>query len=365
MAPDNSRRAFFKGLLGEAAARARDLHETLGPMSPLNRLDVPGGFGAPTAPVDDVADDDFGVAAVARPPRARAASRCAGVDELLALAEEAGLGARAADVRRLARHRVHLTPVEPSQPAAPGASRLGGTPPLPASVEWPSWQGAPLDFLLAVELAEAALPGGDAPLPPAGSLLVFHDLVGAPTGLRPDERGATQVVFVEPAEAAAEPSDDALAMPAGCAVELAGELVLPRVWTEAVQALDLDDAEHDVWEPLRNRLAAAQGAESPHALTAPLLAHHLLGYPDETMGDMPLACELLAGGHDVSDGFPHAHPLATELEARSGRWQLLLQLSVDEHLGWPTDAPDGRLYLWIDGDALRRRDFTQVVAIAR
>jgi hypothetical protein len=285
---------------------------------------------------------------------------------LAELAADAGLTGRADDIARLALRCVHLIPAHPPRPAEPGASRLGGSPELPPGLTWPSWQGERLSFLVGIDLADAAFPGDDEEelLPPTGSLLFFGPPGGAPSGLLPEHRGSIQVVFAASSGATddAEPDPD---RPAGCAVDLAPQLVLPRAWAEPVRALDLDQSEQLAWEQLREALAEAQGAEPAVTAMDALVMHHLLGYPHETSGSMPLTCELLDRGEDVSDGFPETHPLAGELEEPARRWRLLLQLSVDDHLGWTAQEPDGRLYVWIDEGALRDRDFTRVYALPR
>jgi uncharacterized protein YwqG len=147
---------------------------------------------------------------------------------------------------------------------------------------------------------------------------------------------------------------------------LSAERTLPRVWSAPVQALGLDTDEQQGWQQLRRRLAELQGVtladETDTTDQLPAL-HRLLGHPDERRGQMPLACEAAAHGIDLADKPPHAHPATRDLEAAADRWQLLLQLTTDDALGWTWREGRERLYLWIDTDDLHARDFSRVWAI--
>jgi uncharacterized protein YwqG len=140
-------------------------------------------------------------------------------------------------------------------------------------------------------------------------------------------------------------------------------LLLPRAWTRKVQAIGLSAKESDGWEQLRLHLAAHQGVADDGAEPRLVSVHRFLGYPDERQGHMPSICEAVSRGIDLTDAPYHLHPDAAQLEAASGRWRLLLQLSVDETFGWHWGPNAERLYVWIDEDDLRRRDFSRIWAI--
>ena len=86
------------------------------------------------------------------------------------------------------------------------------------------------------------------------------------------------------------------------------ELVLPRRWHEAVDALDLDDAESDAYVRLRTRLQNLQGVESDDDGGLGIAYHRLLGYPNETTGNMPGQCVRALEAWSAADG----------LDSRSG-----------------------------------------------
>jgi hypothetical protein len=224
------------------------------------------------------------------------------LDDLVVQAAVAGLQDRGDAVRALARHSVRLTP------AADGRSSFGGD-----------------QYLAQIDLASVAALGAALPLPADGWLMFSGDAVAVVSDRAPD-RGS---------------------QPLAASVELS----LPRVWSAPVEALGLSTDERIAWQKLRVWLAESQGVELHDSTPGFLALHRLLGYPDETGGDMPLMCELLQAGVELDEPYPRMHPLARELEAQALRWQLLLQLSVGE---------SERLYFWVIADDLDAGDFTRV-----
>jgi uncharacterized protein YwqG len=96
-----------------------------------------------------------------------------------------------------------------------GASRLGGRPDLPPSIEWPRWNGftaedlvtargmripqgqkpATLSFLAQVNLAE--IPDGTGLLPDRSWLFFFYDAAQQPWGFDPRDRGCARVIYFD------------------------------------------------------------------------------------------------------------------------------------------------------------------------
>lgn len=267
------------------------------------------------------------------------------LDDLLAQTVTVGLDGRAEAIRSLARWSVRLTP------APGGRSQLGGFPGLARDVEWPAVEGRPLAFLAQIDLTHgAAAP----PLPPAaGCLLFFADVDGTASGTAVDGRVLlTSTLAADPRDRPPLPGP----VESPQSLEHSLELSLPRVWSAPVEALDLRDVERDGWQELRAWLAERQRVEL-HDRTAGFLAlHRLLGYPDETGGDMPLSCELLAAGAVLDEPYPRMHPLARALEPRAERWRLLLQLSV---------GGVERVYFWIASEDLDAAEFSRVRVIRR
>jgi hypothetical protein len=267
------------------------------------------------------------------------ATRCLTVDELLALAAEEGLGGRGDALRALARATTLLTPT-----LGVGGDR--------------SFVGRPADAVRAdgtlvavaeIELADPALEGGE--LAGAGRLVA---MIVAPHGA-PLPRCGRAHVRVEPETTVTEGAP-------GRAVHLSTALVLPRVWAAPVQALALDETEQAAYVRLRERVAEAQGVTVEDGDAEGVARHHALGYPTETSGAMPLACELAARGLDPDAPAADAPPDAA---AAAERWRLLLQITQDERSGVTLGRGAGRLFFWIAADRLARRDFSEVWVLAR
>ncbi len=330
-----NRRGLMRGIGRELTRRAREAataHAQL--RDQLGSLSSPGPGESP-GQVEDVASglDEAGTFVPAQ-----LTERCATYEELLELADGYGLGHRRDAVREHCRVSVRLK--------LSGANEAAAWPPLDA---WPSWKRAPLSLLLALELAELAAVCPHAELPAAGTLCVFGATGDSPSGLTLEDAGRCQLVLTE------EPVR-------GCpAVEASGELTLPRVWSDSVDALGLSSDEQEAWEQLRLSLAELQGVRAFDAESVPRAIHRLLGWPDERDGWMPLACALGEEGIELAGEVPALHPRAQEFGSRAGEWRLLLQLTEEPGLGWVWGGK-GRLYVWIRERDLASGEFGRVRA---
>jgi uncharacterized protein YwqG len=225
---------------------------------------------------------------------------------------------------------------------------LGGDPELPSSMEWPSWEATPLDFLAAIDLhaVHTALP--DAPLPLRGRLLFFaignlfgpanelygpsNQLVGA---IQPVSRPGWRVIYLaEGVETAPRSMPDGTHQQSyqfrrvDCVLE--GEPTVPH-WGafDRLRSIDVDRAqefEEALWEADRGPF------------------HRIGGWPDPTQSEPAVTVALADAGHVGDDGFVHyRHPDMQRLyDTANEDWFLLLQLDTD-------DGPDGPGWMW--GDA--------------
>jgi hypothetical protein len=262
-------------------------------------------------------------------------TRTLSVEEVLDLAAEEGLEGRRDALRRLARRSTRLTPAL----EAPATSAIGRP-------EETAQRDGTVATVAEIDLADPALAGGA--LPDSGRLVVR---IVVPRRA-PVARCARAQVSVAPGEPALD----------GLPVLLSTEVILPRVWAAPVRVLDLDDDEHERYVRLRERVAELQGVTADDDGADGVARHHLLGYPTETSGTMPLACELVARGLDPDTP---AGDVPEEAVAASGRWRLLLQLTQAERSGVILGAGVTRLFLWITEDRLAQHDFSEVWAIAR
>jgi len=260
--------------------------------------------------------------------RAAAAGRAVSPREVTELARELGLGRHEAAVEAALRVSLALTIAG----RAPGSSRGDATELLTLSLEEPLLEGSALSAH-------------------RGSLRL---------GL--DDRGSWSLRH-DPAAAGAHAAHP---LRGGRGIELAAsrELLLPREWSDEVQALGLDDDGLEAWGRLRSRLAALQGRELYAELDG-VVSHRWLGLPDDRSGSMPLECELRAGGLFEQGTPPLAHLQAAQLSRRSARWRLLLQLSPDERLGWSFGESGERLFVWMREDDMAHGRFDRSAAILR
>lgn len=234
-------------------------------------------------------------------------TRTASLDELTALADTLGLRARRADIARLAAGTGRLTPTPEASPA--------------------SWSVTDAEAVLHIDLAQmsSALGGMPSPLPARGTLRVT--IVAPLAGPAP----VSLTCVARHAEAAPEPSPSSASR-----LALTGELVLPRAWSAAVEALDLSEDERNAWIKLRRALAAAQGTVLPDEDPDGAAVHRVLGYADERTGLLPEACDGRRPPTDADRTVPAAE-----------RWRLLMQLSSGGGIVWPWGDERSRLYVWL------------------
>lgn len=319
---ESNRRDFFRRAATEAVRGAREVIPLVEPLAALVEGPAAEGAGAPApAPAE---------AGVGRTEPATPTSRAASVEEMLEIAAELDLGARAEDLRRLAAPSARLCP----DPEADGPSFAGGDPTVPAAVEVPELEDRPAEFVALLDL------------PTGGRLWVFQSVAGDSDVADGDDTAARRTAVVhEPAvgPAASEP----IPVPADATPLLASlELTLPRPWSPAVERLMLTRAEQSSWQELRARLAASQGVPLGESAPPHVAIHRLGGFPDERRGDMPLICELKLLGVDLEGRAPATHPLTASLEGEVGDWRLLAQLGADDDLGWSWGHRFERLYVW-------------------
>jgi hypothetical protein len=303
-----TRRGWLSALARTARQRVQEGAEALGPEG------LPGLL-AQIDPFSDVGADSSGgpdsaAGATSRRP-ARAPDRAISVDELITMAHEEGLTRRDDALRSLARVSLRMTSVVPRCAEAW----------ILTDDTWADVSGA--DVLLAqINLAVTAVSGSG--LPTEGWLVLFAGTEAEPSG--GEGLTAHGVLLESPAA------------PAGTLepVALGPELMLPRVWSDTVQALDLDDEEADAYDRLRMHVQERQGVELEDDGGWETAYHRLFGYPDDTTGTMPSEC---AG-----------------TTSEPAEWRLLAQISLGEFR---------RAYLWIRDADLRRGSFENLRAFVR
>jgi Domain of unknown function (DUF1963) len=287
--------------------------------------------------------------AAASPP-----SRFVSVGELVEIAVAVGLENHRADIRKLARVSLRLTPVSSARMGLGTGHQIWDIYAPSAIGRRPEEESRALTGVAKIDLALLSAAGVRTELPARGAMSFFFDETPASAmGSGPVDCGLAQVIlFAGPGtvtSAQAESAGGPMSTPAA----LTPELSLPRVWALPVQGLGLTEAECTAWERMRSELAERQEAELFDRSAAKLAIHRVLGYPDERGGLMAERCEGLASSA-VSD----------ELDANS--WRLLLQVTVLGHTAFSSWAPPReRIYFWIADAALRRGDFSEVRVFAQ
>jgi hypothetical protein len=287
-------------------------------------------------------EPDAAPSAPAPPPaplaQAPTVARSLTVEEVLDLAAEEGLAHRADALRGLARAGTRLTPAGGDGPARSWIGREAAT----------AHGDGTVAAVADIDLSDPALAGG--PLPGSGRLIA-HVIVPRRAPIGPCTRAQVRV----------EPADTSERVEAR-SVDLSTEMMLPRVWAAPVTALMFAETEQAAYIRLRERVAELQGVPVEDGDAEGIARHHLLGYPTETSGSMPLECELASRGLDLDTPL---HRVPQAVVAASERWRLLLQLTQDEAGGVILGAGTERLYLWIAQDGLDRQDLSEVWAIGR
>ncbi len=281
------------------------------------------------------------------------------IDDLRYSLAATGLTDLLAHVTTLAQPAVRLTTRAVAQSAiAVGSSEVGGQPDLPPGTAWPAKQGAPLAFIAQIRLEEVAAYDTAHALPTKGLLSFFYDAAQETYGGSPADRAGFHVFYTANATGVRRmPFPTALPANARftpCAVSFATELTLPETPTVALPNITWTPDQQKTYEDV---LATLPGPTAGSTGMSPAPQNQLLGYPDTLQDDMRIECQLASHGVDVSQ--MATDPRAKALIPGADDWTLLLQVDSDGQAGmnWG-DA--GIVYYWIEQNALRAADFSNV-----
>jgi len=287
--------------------------------------------------------------------------------------EERGVaGDLAARWSSYARPGIALMPsaVRAEDDTAPGTSKLGGWPDLPADRPWPvrpaytgmlaRWvwaeanEAVPLAFLAQINLADVARAGCDLPLPEAGLLLFFYDAETQPWGFDPLDAPGTQVLYVAPGTAThRRPHPEG----APCPVRIVD--CVPREWLPDpfwVHDRITEEQPGYTWDMFYEELQKLDREDDARIMCR---GHAFGGWPDPVQGAMELECEMTTKGLFAGTPQAYAAPEVAALRAAGGeaQWRLLLQLESDEPgLDWLW-GDSGRLYFWCREEDIAARRF--------
>ncbi len=268
---------------------------------------------------------------------------------IAATLQQAGLQQLSPALDQLILHSLRLR-TNPSfeQAIAPGQSKFGGMPDLPAGTAWPAMADAPMEFIAQIQLADAHPLDSAGLLPAHGLLSFFYDSSQQTFGADPRDRAGLKVYYFEQANSALVRTDLPINLPAGgrvrvSSVALSDEVTLPLQPNLELAGLQWSEADQQRYDAALQQLTGSQ--------THPI--HRLLGHPDTIQDDMRSECQFAANG--VAD--PSAAPdRVAQLTPGVNDWMLLLQVDSDTTIGmrW---ADAGMLYFWIRREDLAQRRF--------
>ncbi|CAJ1001656.1 uncharacterized protein YwqG [Brevibacillus aydinogluensis] len=284
--------------------------------------------------------------------------------QILSLLHEAGLSRYAERFEPLIRpsFRIFTHPVD-EESLSLGTSKIGGCPDLPAGTPWPYWKSYPLSFLGQINLAELP-PFPEKILPERGLLLFFF----AAAAMFDDDEfyhsvEKAKVLFVAETDSAdlkrtAPPNElddyDPPVRFSPCSLDYRVEWTVPPAESSDIEQLGMswnknrDDFDR-YWEQFRKRVWE-------QLLHPDDMKNRLLGCPDQIQGDMQHECQLMA--YPSTDRNDKA-----ALLRQAVRWRLLFQVDSEEEKTGMMWGDIGRLYFWIEQEALERADFSLVVCI--
>jgi uncharacterized protein YwqG len=268
---------------------------------------------------------------------------------VLAALSQAGLGPATTAIQQLARPSIRLTAHQTEEASLPvGASKLGGSPDLPAGTAWPTGKSAPLGFVAQIWLDDVRGMAATQALPASGLLSFFYDAKQETYGADPNDRGGWQVLL-SLAGLQRQPSPPQLPAQAvyrASSLTAAEEWTLPQDPRLEQPTLALTPTQQSHYENLLGNFPGSADRKLSH--------NRMFGYADVIQDDMRLQAALASHGVTSMDD-----PRVAQLAPTAASWQLLLQVDSDPATGmrW---ASSGMLYFWIEAQALRQQRFDAV-----
>ncbi|MHB1354664.1 MAG: YwqG family protein [Anaerolineae bacterium] len=273
--------------------------------------------------------------------------------QLQQLAARNGLARLDRKLFELMRPGIRLFPNPTTDSQIPlGASKFGGAPDLSADQKWPvtSYAGRlePLVFVAQLNLKDFVDVDTEHLLPAEGLLSFFYAAAELPTGDAPEMREAWRVLLGTSGDLQRAVAPEGASPYTSCALKWSLQFMLPPTDSEAVDALKLDADESDLYDALRDDLAASQGHDNEPQ-------HWLLGYPYQLQDNIQFQCQTAPQGlygELSSDDRGWKRAMHDSL-----RWHLLLQVDSDRRakMRW---GSGGMLYFMIHDEALSKRQFS-------
>jgi hypothetical protein len=252
--------------------------------------------------------------------------------ELAIALKAAGLEAQMASILAQARPAIGLR-------FAPAGSltfnRFGGSPEMPAHLEWPECEGKPLYFIGQFQLSTLRAFAAAEILPRQGRLWFFYDPMDFGPGWTEDRR--TWRVLFSPSEAEPiAPRPDPAQFDPFSVIRASPLLGHEMVTIPAPRSIELEtlNAPEDTpwWERYFEVCDQIERDSAPRC-------HWMLGHPAPIQGCMQRSAQFVsqgAGEPPKDSQSYYDHPRAAELMPGAHDWRLLLQ--VDSDLLWRSGA---------------------------
>jgi len=273
-------------------------------------------------------------------------------ETIMSLFRQAGLSAYAEPFADLIRPSIRMYTEAAGEGELPvGTSRIGGIPDLPPDWSWPYRRDYPLSFIAQINLAELP-PVAHESLPQQGILYFFY--AAAAMYDDPDfygDKDTAKVLYysgdladLSPRPEPPELHDYEMAVFSPCTLTYQVEWTVPPSESADIERLGMSwnincEDYKRYWDLfLREHERLCIGPDD--------MKHRLLGHPDPIQGDMQKDAARIARG--TKDGTA---------------WRLLLQIDSEEEKTGMMWGDVGRIYFWIEKEALRNCDFTHVVCL--
>lgn len=244
-----------------------------------------------------------------------------------------------------------------------GASRMGGVPDMPESLEWPVWnipedstyrlnsslsQGkVPLDLLAQINLKELRGFVGAEDLPNSGWLYFFYATESQVWGFDPKDKGSSCVLYYDGSLDTLKrriPPKLSQEEYFSCLLNFAEDWTLPNDFNP--EGKPLSDSQSDNYAEMLEELTGNSE-----------IKHRLLGFPWLIQGEMELECQLVTNGIYCGNASGYRSEEARQLAEGAADWRLLMQIDSDEdNPGWMW-GDSGSVYFWIKDQDLRAKNF--------
>ena len=251
-----------------------------------------------------------------------------------------------AEAKKYIRNAIYLQTHE-AEAIPVGASKLGGEPDLPASMDWCTRKnGRPLSFLAQLNLGEIHEHDVAEELPAEGMLYFFYDASnepgGTPWGYDPADGDGWQVIYYGEGQPLARRAAPEYIIQGGfqfgeAALSFSHRRETPYLESDLLRDADIPEADRQVFYTM---------LDANHAPGTKMLGHSSL-----IQEGMELEVESVTSGIYMGDGAEGVTD-----PARAKKWRLLFQLDSADRLDmmW---GDEGMLYFWMREEDIRARAF--------